>query len=457
MPQDMTQPMKRSRLSGGLGMDTRLLIEPRGFLKKWRQRIVRVCSSCIPLTLLLVPTAGVSVAVPQHYVLASDDDNTLANKIARADWAGIRGVNFIPSYASNSYEIWRNYDHDAFEDGLRLVSSVGYNSVRLWLNYDAFEELGGTMVDRVEDALRLCAKYHLRAVIVLFDSCGIRAHRDVKWMTARDAYDQYQNSSRFTANEKAFMAQLFQNYARGFGSSTLVPVGADTPFMTLLWQNWRSTPGNDRLGPEWYPPLEKYVDSIVERTKNNPNVLLWDLMNEPEFASEGPLSATVLITPDMEKLRDAFLEHFREHLKRQFPNEVATIGWASLGNAEKHSDLSDVITFHVYGDAARLNAEIGKAQGVAKNAKKQILITETLANWDFGKPDFGALATDEAQLGHYQEVLPVLMKSPIGWIGWGMVISRDFDPYTDIFYPNGIPRPAAAYLERTLKADARTP
>jgi hypothetical protein len=32
-----------------------------------------------------------------------------------------------------------------------------------------------------------------------------------------------------------------------------------------------------------------------------------------------------------------------------------------------------------------------------------------------------------------------------------MVISRDFDPYTDIFYPNGIPRPAATFLERTLK------
>jgi hypothetical protein len=67
------------------------------------------------------------------------------------------------------------------------------------------------------------------------------------------------------------------------------------------------------------------------------------------------------------------------------------------------------------------------------------------------------MATDDAQLAHYREVLPVLIKSPIGWIGWGMVISRDFDPFTDIFYPNGTPRPAAVFLEKSLKAAEQEP
>src|SRR6202041_1147155 len=106
--------------------------------------------------------------------------------------------------------------------------------------------------------------------------------------------------------------------------------GADTPFMALLWQNWVSTPGNNRLGPEGYSKLEKYVGAIVGRVKDNPNVLLWDVMNEPEFASEGFVSATVLITPEMEKIRDAFLQHFHEHMKQKFPNEVIGVGWAAL-------------------------------------------------------------------------------------------------------------------------------
>jgi hypothetical protein len=392
---------------------------------------------------------AVAIALVPRYSFA--DDPTLESKIARTDWSKIRGANYIPSYASNTYEIWRNYDHDVFDRELRLAAGVGYNSVRLWLNYDAFEELGTKMVDRVDDALRICAKYHLRAVVVLFDSCGIRSRTDAKWMTAGDAYDQFQRSSRFTPEQKTFMAALFKNYVRGFGAHTLVPVGAETPFMALLWQNWQPTPGNTRLGVEWYPQLEKYVDAVIDRLKDNPNVLLWDVMNEPEFASEGFLSATVLITPEMEKIRDAFLQHFHTHLKELFPTEVFGVGWASLDDAEKYSDLADVITFHIYGDAAQLKAGIEKARAFGEQRGKQMLITETLANWDFGKPDFGSAATDEAQLEHYRDVLPALIQSPIGWIGWGMVISRDFDPYTDIFYPNGIPRPAATFLERTLK------
>jgi hypothetical protein len=404
------------------------------------RRIFRFC--------LVVGIAVAIVLVPRCSLA---EETTLESKIARTDWSKIRGANYIPSYASNTYEIWRNYDHDVFDRELRLAAGVGYNSVRLWLNYDAFEELGTRMVDHVDDALRICAKYHLRAVIVLFDSCGIRSRTDATWMTASDAYDQFQRSSRFTSEQKTFMAALFKNYVRGFGAHTLVPVGAETPFMALLWQNWQPTPGNTRLGVEWYPQLEKYVDAVIGRLKDNPNVLLWDVMNEPEFASEGFLSATVLITPEMEKIRDAFLQHFHTHLKELFPTEVFGVGWASLDDAEKYSDLADVITFHIYGDAAQLKAGIEKARAFGEQRGKQMLITETLANWDFGKPDFGSAATDEAQLEHYRDVLPALIQSPIGWIGWGMVISRDFDPYTDIFYPNGIPRPAATFLERTLK------
>ena len=98
-----------------------------------------------------------------------------------------------------------------------------------------------------------------------------------------------------------------------------------------------------------------------------------------------------------------------------------------------------------------LQQTIDQAVTISKNAGKPILITETLANWDFGSPDFGKLASDEGQLAHYQKVLPVLLKSPIGWMAWGMVISRDFDPFTDIFFPDGHPRPAAVYLEKMLK------
>jgi len=382
--------------------------------------------------------------------LAGEGARTAQEKIAQTDWAGVRGVNFIPSYASNPYEIWRNYDHNVFDRELRLAGAVGYNGVRLWLNYSVYEELGPKMVDRVEDALRLCAKYHLRAVVNLFDSCGTRPRPDARWMTASEAYDHFMNNPRLSAEKRQFLQQYFGQYVKGYGKNTLVPVGSDSTMMTILWQNWQSTPGNNRLSPESYPKIEAYVDALLGRLKDNPNVLQWDMMNEPEFVSEGPLTATMLFKPEEFKLVEAFLTHLHGYIKQRYPDEVVSIGWADLEDSRKHADLVDVLNFHVYAEPDKLQQTIDQAVAIGKNAGKPIIITETLANW-VGSPNFSKLASDEGQLAHYQKVLPVLLKSPIGWMAWGLVISRDFDPFCDIFYPDGHPRPAAVYLEEMLK------
>ena len=172
---------------------------------------------------------------------------SLQEKISATRWNKVRGVNYIPSYAANTYDIWRNYDHAAFDRELALAERVGYNSVRLWLNYAAFEELGPRLVDYVEDALGLCARHHLKAVVNLFDACGVHARKDAHYMTAGEAYDLFQNAPRFTPEQKSLMQYLFGNYVKGFGKNTVVPVGADTPMTILLFQEWQSTPGNDHM------------------------------------------------------------------------------------------------------------------------------------------------------------------------------------------------------------------
>jgi hypothetical protein len=404
-------------------------------------RIIRLCTA-----LALVYFAAASAPVR-----AAEIQRSARDKLEGTAWKAVRGVNFIPSYASNTYEIWREYNSTVFDRELRLARAVGYNSVRLWLNYAVYEELGEAMVDRVEDALRLCARHQLHAVVVLFDSCGVRPRPDARWITKSEAYDLFQASPRFTPEQKQLMEQLFARYAKGFGSKVLVPVGADSPMMTLLWENWQPTPGNDRLGPESYLRLERYVGALLSRLQDHPQILLWDLMNEPEFASEGPLAPGLFITSEMERIRDAFLQRFRNYLKQQYPEELVGIGWASLENCEKYADLADVLTFHVYRGPEDLQRTLDRAAAFGRQVGKPILVTETLANWNFGSPDFGSLASDEAQLAHYQQVLPVLAKSPVGWMAWGFVISRVFSAFCDIFYPDGHPRPAAIYLEKTLR------
>ena len=315
------------------------------------------------------------------------------------------------------------------------------------------------MLQHLEDALQLCAKYHLRAVVVLFDSCGVRARKDAKLMTRREAYDLFQASPRFSTDQKLLMQRLFANFVQGVGGQIQVPISPDSPMMALMWGNWQPTPGNDRLGPEWYPKLEAYVDAIMRKFEDNPTIMLWDLMNEPEFASEGPLSPTEFITPEMQKTLDAFLQHFHDYIKKRYPSELICEGWANVADTKKYAALADVLTFHVYGDPEKIQTTIDTARSFGEQFGKKIVITETLSNFDFGSPDFGKDAGD-TQLAHYQSVLPVLMHSGMGWISFGLV-SKEKNPSSSldiaIFSSEGVPRPAAVFLRNTLTAAGAIP
>ena len=127
-----------------------------------------------------------------------------------------------------------------------------------------------------------------------------------------------------------------------------------------------------------------------------------------------------------------------------------TYGFASLDTCIRYAELADLLTFHVYGDPDRIRSITQKAAAFAAKEHKPILITETLANFKFPPYDIAAIATDTGQLEHYRKVLPALLESKMGWMAWGLVVGRTFDSYTDIFYANGYPRPAAVYLRDAL-------
>jgi hypothetical protein len=140
-------------------------------------------------------------------------------------------------------------------------------------------------------------------------------------------------------------------------------------------------------------------------------------------------------------------------MKQHYPNQLVCEGWANVENADKYADLADVLTFHVYGGAAQIQAAIDQARAFGERRGKRVMITETLANWDFGKVEFGKKPSAEMQLAHYQKALPVLMKSGMGWISFGLVASKEEEPepFLAILHADGRPRPAGVYLEKILK------
>jgi hypothetical protein len=381
---------------------------------------------------------------------ASQRGKTISQRITQTDWAGIRGVNYIPSYGRNLYEMWRDYNHDAFDTELALARKVGYNSVRLWLNYFAFAERGAKIVDAVEDAVKLCREHDLKVLITLSDGCGIRPRPNARRMTVKQAYDYFLAGARLSERDKQIVKLNYERFAHGVGRDVPVWVGEDTPPDIIVWQHWQPSPGYDKLGEDWWPKHDVYVREMVGRLAGNDAILGWDLMNEPELASERPFTNGFNV-PEVRDRVMRFVRHVRDVIKKDHPDEIVTVGFARLESAMEHESLADVLTFHVYAPD-RIEAQIEQAVTFGTKVGKPIFITETLANFSFMPYDVEKLATDEGQLEHYKKVLPKLIKSPIGWMAWGLVVGRIFDSYTDIFYANGHPRPAAVYLESMLKS-----
>jgi|GEM_PF-2548248 len=374
----------------------------------------------------------------------------IRHRLQKTNWTTIRGVNYVPSYSRNPYEIWRYFNADAFDRELAMASRVGYTSVRLWLNYFAYQDRPKEMLADFKTALILCRKHNLKAVVVLFDACGATQKPDGQIMKVSDAYQFLLSSPRLSDKLKEIVKFNYDSYAHGFGKDVEVRVSDSGSPHVLLWQDWQPSPGYEMLGPKSWAKLDRYIRDVVGQGAGDETIMAWDLMNEPEFATEEPFTKGLNL-PEVKDKVGTFLRHVRDVIKKSYPDELLTIGFANLENCKEFEPLADVLTYHVYGEPTVLEKSISEAVAFGAKANKPIFITETMANFTFMPFEIEALASDEGQLKHYQKVVPTLVKAKIGWMAWGLVVGRNFNPYCDIFYANGTPRPAAGYLERALK------
>lgn len=369
----------------------------------------------------------------------------------RTDWSAIRGVNFVPAYARSSEEIWQKYDHHTIKRELGFVVGLGFNSVRIFLNYQAYKKDPAKTIASFRDFLRLCARYHLTALPVLFDSCGIDPRPDSVVMSSKAAYEKFLADPSLSPEAKVRLRRVYGQYALGQGQAVQVPVSPSTPADILLWGWWAPNPGFGRLTEPHWPALEGYVDAIVGRFQHNPQIVAWEVMNEPYTLMDLPPGVT-RSAADARVSR--FLVHFCHYIKTRYPRKPVTIGSSSLERMRKTQSDVDLLSLHVYSPARQTRAILDRARAFAGSVRKPLLVTECLANTDNWLTVFGdeRLATDAGQLAHYEKVLPVLMNSHLGWYSWGFVVGHLFGGFTGIIYQNGYRRPAAMYLAKTLRS-----
>ena len=269
--------------------------------------------------------------------------------------APIRGVNYVPSSAVNMLEWWQKetFDPAAIDRELKWAHESGYNSVRCNLSFEVWEVDAEGLKKRLDKFLEIAAKHKIGVMFCLFD--------DVNFARANPVVGKQPKPKP------------------GVHNSRWVP--SPTPKKVTDKTAWGA--------------LEKYVKDIVGQFSKDKRVLVWDLYNEPGNGGLGGKSLPLV--------KAAF-----KWARAMKPLQPLTTGpWRGHDNAMGKAmvELSDVVSFHAYSNATRVEATIK----LYLKYERPLLCTETIRR---------------VKGQDYAAVLPVFAKYKVSWWNWGLVAGK---------------------------------
>lgn len=265
----------------------------------------------------------------------------------------ICGVNYIPANAINYTEMWdkTGFSPKVIDRELALAQGIGINSVRVVLQYAVYEDDPSYFRKTFERFLSICDKYGIRVIPCFFDDCV-------------------------------------------FGVNTDPTIGKQPePLEGWYAWAWSPSPGYSKVADEReHDKLERYVKDIMQRHKDDPRILFWDLYNEP---------ANTLFQKEY---------HFKL-LKKVFawartidPSQPITTG-IYLPDMEINPFLienSDIITFHCYADP-------------------EYTEQQTLKMLQYGRPVICTEWMLRTQNSTIKAIMPRFKELHVGSIIWGLV------------------------------------
>jgi hypothetical protein len=318
---------------------------------------------------------------------------------AKQPW--LVGSNYIPATAINELEMWQadSFDPKRIDTELGWAESIGFNTMRVFLHDLLWQQDAKGFQKRIDTFLNICAKHHIKPLLVLFDSV---------WDP-----DPQLGKQR-----------------------------APTPGVHN--SGWLQSPGAKALEDRsQYPRLEAYVEGVVGAFANDKRILGWDIWNEPDNTNAGsykdPANKAELVTA---LLPQAFAWAREAHASQPLTSGVwKDNDWSSpekMNPTEKvQIEQSDVISFHSYD----------KPDGFERRLKyllayhRPIICTEYMAR--------GNGSTFEGSL-------PIAKKYHVGAINWGLVAGKTQtylpwdswkQPYTD--------REPAVWFHEVFRTDGK--
>ena len=187
--------------------------------------------------------------------------------------------------------------------------------------------------------------------------------------------------------------------------------------------------GNN-LDPETLKPAfrtegDAYVKAIVNAVKDEPGLLMWDIMNEPLW-NDYYNKVTGDVKQQHEDEINAFVRYYLELVKKIDPVNALTVGYVIPSQMVFSADLVDVLSFHNYTPTrASVEDDYRTADAISKKYGKPILLTETACI---------------ARANPYDEVLQIAEEHKTGWYVFNLIIGGYWRDVHGIFYPDGTVR-----------------
>jgi hypothetical protein len=257
---------------------------------------------------------------------------------AKQPW--LVGANFIPASAINQLEMWQadTFDPKRIDAELSLASQIDMNTMRVFLHDLAWQQDPEAFKKRLDVFLSLCAKHHIRPMLVLFDSV--------------------------------------------WDPNPVVGKQRD-PKPGVHNSGWIQGPGAKALADaSQHERLEKYVKDVVGTFGKDPRVLAWDIWNEPDnmndssYGSQEPKNKVDLVL--------ALLPKAFAWARSTDPAQPLTSGiwkgdWSSpekmTAMDRAQIDLSDVVSFHSYDPPTEFEKRINQL----KRYNRPLICTEYMA------------------------------------------------------------------------------
>ena len=247
------------------------------------------------------------------------------------EYSNILGFNYNPSYARTVFEVWSMFDEETITKELALGKAYfpRFNTIRIWLSYEEFRLNEDVFAAKFETYLRICARFGLLAIPVLFN----------RW------HDEVQD----------------------FGGLYIDHIVTGANIVSR---------SEDRFN--------LFIEKIVGAHKDDTRILLWDICNEPFFWDKNEF--TDFIRP----YEAAWLRKIYGMCKEAGASQPCSVSslFPSREVLADVADISDVFLLHPYHfselkpDEELLPVEsfvkeLNELKAVAAEYNKPVFTTET--------------------------------------------------------------------------------